>query len=99
MLVTALGPKVTNDTTYSVTGTLSPDATGSYVEYGDYNGNRYIRRIDGGYFIWWDDTDTWTLSVLLGVQGTAYWTRVDPSIEGVYVAQGTATGVPTVAET
>lgn len=90
---------VISDKTYSVTGTLTPDATGSYVEYGDFNGKRYHRRLDASFHIWWDGVDTWTISVLRGIQGVSYWTRVSPDIEGAYVAQGTATGVPTVTET
>lgn len=87
----------TLDTLLTVTGTLSPDATGSYTEFGDFNGKRFYRHSTGGFFIWWDGVDTWAISVLLGVEGAAYWDRVDPAVTGAYVAQGTATGIPTVA--
>ena len=83
---------------HAVTGTLSPDATCNYETAGWYNGKGYARRIDGAYFIWWDGTDTWTISAVLGTQGTEYWTRVDPNIVGVYALGGTATGEATVAE-
>lgn len=92
-------PKVISDKTYSVTGTLSPDATGSYLEYGDYNGKRYQRRLDGSYFIWWDNVSAWKISAILGVVGASHWLRIDPNIEGDYTPQGTATGTATVAET
>jgi len=56
------------------------------------------KRFTPGWFIWWDGIDTWTLSIVKGVEGTDYWTRTDPAIEGVYAAGGTATGEATVSE-
>lgn len=84
---------------HTVTGTLSPDATGSFTTQGWYNGKGYSVRADDGYYIWWDGTDTWTISTVLGTVGTDYWTRTDPNINGVYSPGGTATGDATVAET
>ena len=37
---------------YLVTGTLSPDATGTYAETGTYNGKPYYQ--NGIYFLFWD---------------------------------------------
>ncbi len=83
---------------HAVTGTLTPDATCNYTTVGWHNGKGYARRADGAYYIWWDGIDTWTISAVLGVQGTDYWTRTDPNINGVYAIGGTAIGEATVAE-
>jgi len=76
---------------------LVPDATGIYSYYSYYNGKPYFVTAGAGYFIWWDGVDSWIISDRLGIEGTAYWTRTDPDIEGVYTACGTATGEATVA--
>ena len=87
------------DFLHTVTGTLSPDATGSFTTVGTYNGDGYSRRADSGYYIWWNGTDKWIMSVVLGTVGTAYWERTDPNIIGVYSPAGTATGDATIAKT
>jgi hypothetical protein len=46
-----------------VTGTISPDATGSYNQNGTYNGSPAFERVGGG---WWFRYD-------YGVAGTYYW--------------------------
>lgn len=85
------------DTLLTCTGTLNPDATGTFTEYGDYEGKRYYRHSTGGFFLWWDGVDTWNISILLGVVGAGYWDRTNPSVLGLYAFQGTATGAPTIA--
>lgn len=82
---------------YAVTGTLSPDATCNYYATQWYNGRAAFRRADGSYWIWWDGTDTWNISAVLGTQGADYWTRTDPDPAGTYTPGGTATGTATVA--
>ena len=79
-----------------VTGTLNPDAVDDYYIAGWYNGKEYAVSDSGSYYIWWDGTDTWTLSALLGTPGAAYWDRTNPSFYGVYDFKGTATGDATV---
>jgi hypothetical protein len=82
----------------NVTGTLSPDATCNYVSPGHYGGVPYAQRQDEAYHIWYDSGgDVWNISVELGVQGTAYWTKSSGDITGAYTAGGTATGEATVA--
>ncbi|MBA7474991.1 hypothetical protein ES707_10354 [subsurface metagenome] len=83
---------------HAVTGTLTPDASCNYTTVGWHNGKGYARREDGGFYIWWDGIDTWTISAVLGTQGTEYWTRTDPNIIGVYAIGGDAIGEATVAE-
>lgn len=82
----------------NVTGTLTPDATCNYVSPGHYGGVPYAQRQDGAYHIWYNSGgDIWNISVELGVQGTAYWTKSGGTIAGDYTAGGTATGTATVA--
>lgn len=87
------------DFLHTVTGTLSPDATGSFTTSGTHNGDGYSKRADSGYHIWWNGTDKWIISVVLGTTGTDYWERTDPNIIGVYSPVGGATGDATVAKT
>lgn len=93
-----MGATRKTDQIYEVTGTLSPDVTGTYNPVGGYNGKNYYKLSTGDWYLWWDGVDTWTISTVLGTEGAAYWTRVDPAIEGVYSPGGTATGDATVAE-
>jgi len=81
---------------YSVTGTLSPDAVCNYPLGGAFNGKAYYKRSDGAYFIWWDGTDTWYISVVLGTPGAGHWLRNDPAIIGVFTAVAPNTGDATV---
>lgn len=79
-----------------VTGTLSPDATGEYVFYGQYGGKDYYRRPDGAYFVFWD-ADGWVISELLGFSTSNYWLRMGTSLFGTYDAQGDYEGTATVS--
>ena len=80
-----------------MTGTLSQDVTGTYNPYGTYNKKPTYQIVATGWFIWWDGIDSWKISTVIGTEGTAFWTRTDPAIEGVYAVGGTATGEATVA--
>jgi len=86
------------DKIYTVSGTLVPDVTGTYNPDGFYNNRESLVLAAGGWFIWWDGTANWKISTVKGTEGTDFWTRTDPSIEGAYTAGGTATGEATVAE-
>jgi len=80
----------------SITGTLTPRVTGTYVLKGNHNNKQYYQRPDEAWFLWWDGVDTWNVSSALGVQGDDFWTRTDPDIEGDYAPGGTAEGTLTV---
>jgi len=81
-----------------VTGTLSPDVTGTYNPIGLYNGEASYEIEATGWYIWWDGIDTWHISTLRGTVGTNYWSLTAPGIEGVYTPTLPATGDATVAE-
>jgi len=83
---------------YNVSGVLDPDLTCNYQINGAFNGKAYFKRIVPGAFLWWDGNTKWTVSVLLGVQGAAYWEIEQASPVGVYTIGGTATGELTVGE-
>lgn len=80
----------------TITGAIEPAATGVFSLAGVHNGKDYYQRTDEGWFIWWDGVDTWNISIELGVQGDAFWTRTKPVINGDYIPGGTAEGTPTV---
>lgn len=81
-----------------VSGTLVPDATGTYIGSGIYGGKPYYT-IASNYFCWWDiATTSWKISVLLGVDGVGWWFVVQPEVNGVYAPGGTATGTATVTK-
>jgi len=75
---------------------LSPDVTGIYKPIGLYNEKPSYQIEGNGWFIWWDDTDTWHISIGRGTLGTAWWSRVDPVIAGQYINEGTANGTADV---
>ncbi len=82
---------------YEVTGTLDPDTTGTYNPVLSYNDKRCYEITTTQWFLWWDGIDTWNISTIPGIQGTDFWTRTDPDIEGLYTPGGTATGDATVS--
>lgn len=82
----------------TVSGTLSPDASGDYHATGWLAGREYWVGGVVSHYIYWDPVgENWNISVILGDQGTAHWYRDDPSPYGLYVAGGTATGEATFA--
>lgn len=83
---------------HNVSGTITPDSTGDFDTLGVYNGKDYCKHKTESFYIWWDDTDSWIISAVLGTTGADYHKRTDPSIIGVYGPQGSATGDATVAE-
>ena len=86
------------DQLYTVSGTLSPDVTGTYNPVGTYNLKPSYEIVATDWFIWWDGIDSWIISTVRGTEGTNFWTRTDPAIEGVYSPTLPATGDATVAE-
>jgi len=84
--------------TYEVTGDLIPDATGTYEDGGERDGQRYYHR-NSDWYIWWDEGNVeWNISTALGVEGASWWDRDNRDIEGNYEEKGTAEGTATVTE-
>lgn len=83
---------------YNLDGTLAPDATCDYVrQEAKHNGKSYWARVAPGYYLWWDLSGAWHISTVLGVDGVAYWERINPNPAGLYDPMGTATGAATLA--
>ena len=86
------------DFRHDVTGTLSPDVTGTYDTIGWFDNKPYAKLQTLTYYIWYESNfDHWIISDTPGIAGTAYW-ESDAGIIGTYQPQGTATGVATVAK-
>lgn len=86
------------DGTRIVTGDLTPDATGKYLQTGIHNGKPYYRREDGTYEIWWKDPANWYISTIKNGIPVSSWSRMDPAVDGEYVPVGAYLGVATVTE-
>ncbi len=59
-----------------VTGTLTPDATGNYIQITDYNGYPAFARENGNYFIWYGwfkGIPYMRITDTLGVHTTPFW--------------------------
>lgn len=83
---------------YEVTGTLTPDATGTYAYAGEQAGKPYYERTPGGWAIWWDIEGWWNISHQVDDVGVNFWGRADPNIKGLYLSAGGAVGNATVSE-
>jgi len=94
-----VGAKRLTDEAYTVSGTLSPDVTGNYIRVPEYNGKPSYMLAAGGWYIWWDNVDSWKISTVQGTEGTNFWTRTSVDIVGVYSPTLPATGDATVALT
>ncbi|MBA7482926.1 hypothetical protein ES707_18430 [subsurface metagenome] len=83
---------------YHVTGTLSPDITGEYIEIGKVDGYTFLVHITKGYFIWfYDEPEQWLIQRPLPFGITLeYWYRADPAITGDYQPGAGATGIATL---
>lgn len=89
-------------TAIEVTGTLNPNATGTYVLTGKLNGYNFYTNIDGdgGFFLYHDGATAWHIyDFASGTGGANHWDRSSTSQSpvGTYTAAGTATGTATVA--
>lgn len=80
----------------TVSGTLSPDATGDYL-YTAINDSKPYYRLSSTYVLWWGSSDSyWFISTILGTPGSNYWYRDDPSPLGTFLPVGSNTGSPIV---
>lgn len=86
------------DLDHYVSGTISPDSVDDYRTVGTYESKGYCQNSAKTFHIWWNGSDAWIISAALGVTGSDYHKRTDPSIVGVYGPEGAATGDATVAE-
>ena len=78
--------------TLGFSGTLNPDATGSFLGEGIYNGQPYFHNTVKGFYLWYDTPGmVWVVSILLGTYGAGWWESVN-MISAAYTHQGTATG-------
>lgn len=83
----------------TVTGNLSPDATGTYASAGTYDGATYYARVpDGDYVIYWNSyAGAWHISDTLSPWPDVYWLG-DNEVLGEYPAAGSyAWGTATVS--
>ena len=90
------------DTTIAVTGTLSPDATGTYAREGDFGGYPlFIKAGSTTWFLYYNATlETYIISTTLttATQSNAFIPATDILIPtGTFVGGGTHTGTATAA--
>ncbi len=87
---------VTNQ--FTVSGTLSPDVTGTYVPEGFLDDKPCYKHDSSDYWIWWSSSAaTWYITDEKGDPGTATWSLNTADILGDYTAGAGATGTATVA--
>jgi len=86
---------------YTVTGTLTPDATGDYFVAGTHDGKPYYRREDGMWFLVWQGGASWWM-IRDGIDGwnDPIWYRNSSIIIGQYHPEdeGASIGYATVVE-
>jgi hypothetical protein len=82
---------------YNISGSTLPDFDCDIVLGGAFNGKAYFKNPTQPAFVWWDGIDSWIISTALGVTGTDYQKRTDPSPVGLFTLQGEATGAATIA--
>lgn len=92
---TAASVNQTQDNTFavirrlSVSGTLSPDVTGTYNHAGSYNGYPYWARVGGNGYLWvypYGPTYLFRLSAVFGDTTGVYWVGTD--LASMYTAVG-----------
>ncbi len=88
--------------TLTVTGTLNPDATGTYVQEGTILGNPYYTNDTYGIF-WTTEGLNWVMSSVVPHNGTptSCFRTTFPvtAVTGPWTPQGSNTGTPTVGST
>lgn len=89
-----------NGVGYVVTGTLDPDATGTYRATSQQTGGKTVyAQADNSWYLWWlPSFEHWTISTTTIEIAEPYWSRTqstDDPAEGAYTAHG-ATGDATV---
>ena len=83
---------------YVVTGAITPDATGVYVRNGQLNGNPAFERIDGKYWIFYEDAMSgWWITAALGDTAGLGWASGGGGLVAAYGPGGGASGTATVA--
>ncbi len=88
-----------------VTGTLTPDITGCFIETGVHNGKPYYKHRELNWFIWYDSsgepaTYAWHISETLGAPYVFGWHKMTAAYEpppGDYTPIGGTVGTATVA--
>jgi len=85
--------------TLTVTGDGDPSPNGLYLrQVGQYNNQKFYRRDDNAYYIWWSNTySEWGISVILD-ENMNIWNRSGvANILGVYEPHNDLTGNPIVS--
>lgn len=80
----------------TVTGDLTPDATGTFELAGTHEGKDYYKRKDGAWFIWFAGEDRYYMTPELGHPSSTQWGHNGPTIEGEYYPEFDAFGIATV---
>ena len=77
-------------------GTPNPDATGTYAEYGQYEGFILYKHITKAYWLWHDlNTRTWVISLAPGNMGPGAWLH-SPELLATYNPNPPSTGTITI---
>jgi hypothetical protein len=82
-----------------VTGTLTPNAVGTYEYEGIYGGAPYFKRsVSPFYVLYWSVTEaSWFIGTATIESPINAWQRNDPAVEGSYSAIGVFVGAASVA--
>jgi len=81
-----------------VSGTLDPDATGTYLYRGYFNGKPFWEHASGGWFVYWSDSaGHW---IILGATTDPYWykTTYPETPLGLYFPAWGGSGLASVSE-
>ena len=101
-LAASPGPDLTDPwpLVLTVTGGLTPDATGTYVRCGNHNDKPAYVRTDGAYWIFYKDgMSGWWITVILGDTSGLGWASSGRGLIATYGPGGGAVGTATAAIT
>jgi len=78
---------------------VAPDCLGSYPQNGTYNGEPAYEIAGGAYWIWYNGSNLYFISVAKGTTANAWGipNPGGPDPEGLYIPSGTSTGWPMVS--
>ena len=67
---------------YTVSGEITPDATGEYILKGIYGGQKYYKNIEKGFFLYYGGAgiDFWFIAKTLGQTEPPLWVRAEEII-------------------
>jgi hypothetical protein len=83
---------------YHVEGTLNPDSTCNYDISGIHDGENYLRRKDGAWFVWYSILyEAWFITHSLGELSAPSWSKETFGMEGDYFPGAGATGIATLS--